>query len=222
MTSADSSLFVVTTMSLVRPHGISRSSFLVYLPDLPIWVTVTFWTSLLCVNLSVIWALVSGFCSSGYDFAIASSLPHLTMRNLQITSRFVGNYALCGLSPQTNGMPVIHKKGCERLSPHPFLLGYVFVLLYQFVCFQLAHNLVQGHVLRLTKRKPVFHLYPVHHTESRLDWNGIYLHWVLYSSLQNVHLYTFSCNPGTLNFFFITFSTQCLCFGCYISVWHFF
>jgi hypothetical protein len=63
----------------VRPHGISRQSFLVYLPNLLAWVTIAFWTSPLSASLSAMQALVSGFCSSGYDFAIASSLPHLTM-----------------------------------------------------------------------------------------------------------------------------------------------
>ena len=63
----------------VRPHGISRQSFLVYLPDLPTRVTFAFWTSLLLASSSAVQALVSGFCSSGYDFAIASSLPHLAM-----------------------------------------------------------------------------------------------------------------------------------------------
>ena len=29
---------------------------------------------------------------------------------------FVGNYALCGLSPQTDGMPVIRKKEPHLLS----------------------------------------------------------------------------------------------------------
>ena len=63
----------------VRPHGISHQSFLVYLPNLPAWVTIAFWTSPLYASLSAMQASVSGFCSSGYDFAIASSLPHLTM-----------------------------------------------------------------------------------------------------------------------------------------------
>ena len=91
----------------VRPHGISRSSFLVYLPNLPIGVTVCFWTSTLAAVLSVLWALVSGFCSSGYDFTIASSRPYLTIWTLQVAFGFDANYAPCGLSPQTNGMPVI-------------------------------------------------------------------------------------------------------------------
>ena len=52
MPSADFSLFVVTALSLVRPHGISCTSFLVYLLDLHIKVTVAFWTLLLLANLS--------------------------------------------------------------------------------------------------------------------------------------------------------------------------
>ena len=58
-------------------------------------------------HLSAIQAFVLGFCTSGYDFAIASSRPHLTMRTLQVAIGFAGNCAPCGLSPQTNGMPVI-------------------------------------------------------------------------------------------------------------------
>ena len=76
-----------------RPHGINQYSFLVYLLDLRNRVTVTFWTSLLLVNSSACCALVSSFCSSGCDFAIASSLPHFTAWNLQVAFEFVGNYA---------------------------------------------------------------------------------------------------------------------------------
>ena len=36
---------------------------------------------------------VSSFCSSGYDFAIASSLPRFTAWNLQVAFEFGGNYA---------------------------------------------------------------------------------------------------------------------------------
>ena len=42
MTSADFSLFVVTTVSLVRPHGISPNTFIVYLQNLRFGFTVTF------------------------------------------------------------------------------------------------------------------------------------------------------------------------------------
>ena len=49
-------------------------------------------------------ALVLGFYSSGYDFVIPSSRLHLAMQTLGIAMGFVGNYAPCGLSPQTDGM----------------------------------------------------------------------------------------------------------------------
>ena len=45
-----------------------------------------------------------------HDFAIASSLPKVTSRNLQVALGFVGNYAPRGLSPQMFDMPVILKK----------------------------------------------------------------------------------------------------------------
>ena len=54
-------------------------------------------------------SLISGFCSSGYDFAIPSSRPHFTVYTLGVALGFVGNYAPCGLSPQTDGLPVILK-----------------------------------------------------------------------------------------------------------------
>ena len=103
----------------VRSHGISPQSFLVYLPDLRLRVTVAFRTSLHLASLSTAHALLSGFYSLGYDFAIPSSHLHLTMQTLGVALGFVGNYAPCGLSPQTDGMPVILKKpspqgeGCE-------------------------------------------------------------------------------------------------------------
>ena len=73
-----SSLLLWYILPPARPHGINQYSFLVYLLDLRNRVTVTFWTSLLLVNSSACFALVSSFCSSGYDFAIASSLPRFT------------------------------------------------------------------------------------------------------------------------------------------------
>ena len=46
---------------------------------------------------------------------------------------FVGNYAPCGLSPQTNGMPVIPQKGtytfCKSVRPL-----FAFVLQYSAYC----------------------------------------------------------------------------------------
>ena len=76
----------------MRPHGINQYSFLVYLPDLRIKVTVTFWTSLLIANLSAYYAFVPSFCPSGYDFAIPSSRLHLTTQTLGVAFGLVGNY----------------------------------------------------------------------------------------------------------------------------------
>ncbi|MBR3244521.1 MAG: hypothetical protein IKF90_17830, partial [Parasporobacterium sp.] len=55
-------------------------------------------------------------CSSGYDFAIPSSRLHLAMQTLRVALGFVGNYAPCGLSPQTDGMPVILKIQAGEIS----------------------------------------------------------------------------------------------------------
>ena len=77
----------------VSPHGINQYSFLVYLLGLRNRVTVTFWTSLLAVNLSAYYAFVPSFCSSGYDFAIPSSRLCLTTQTLGVAFEFVGNYA---------------------------------------------------------------------------------------------------------------------------------
>ena len=63
--------------------------------------------------------LVSDSCSSGYDFAIPSSRLHLTMQTLGVAMGFVGNYALCGLSPQTDGMPVILRKNPAKQDSPP-------------------------------------------------------------------------------------------------------
>ena len=73
--------------------------------------------------------LISGFCSSGYDFAIPSSRLHLTIQTLGVALGFVGNYALCGLSPQTDGMPVILKRAraeCVLFFLGDDIIAYVF------------------------------------------------------------------------------------------------
>ena len=76
----------------MRPHEINQYSFLVYLLGLRNRVTVTFWTSLLCANLSAYCAFVPSFCSSGYDFAIPSSRLYLTIQTLEVALGLVGNY----------------------------------------------------------------------------------------------------------------------------------
>ena len=60
-----------------------------------------------CVQLIRHVRLISGFCSSGYNFAIPSSRLRLTMQILEVAMGFVGNYALYGLSPYIDDMPVI-------------------------------------------------------------------------------------------------------------------
>ena len=73
-------------------------------------------------------ALVLDFCTSGYDFAIPSSRLHLTMQALGVAMRFVGNYALCGLSPQTDGMPVIPKKAAVPIRHSSFFIMLLILL----------------------------------------------------------------------------------------------
>lgn len=61
--TSHSSLLLRLMKPPVRPHGISLCSFLVYPPDLRLWVTATFGASLSQANLPAINALLSGFCS---------------------------------------------------------------------------------------------------------------------------------------------------------------
>ena len=61
--TSHSSLLLRLMKPPVRPHGISPCSFIIYPPDLRIWVTATFWASLPLANLPAIYALLSGFCS---------------------------------------------------------------------------------------------------------------------------------------------------------------
>ena len=105
----------------MRPHGISIQSFHVYLPDLPTWVTVTFWTSPLYASLSAMRASLSGSCPSGYVFAIASSLPHLTMCDLQVAFGFVGNYAPLDFHHRLTTCPSYIKKGRFGTDPYDIL-----------------------------------------------------------------------------------------------------
>ena len=63
---------IFQVLPCMRSHGISQCSFLVYPCDLRHGVTFVFWALLLLANLPVQSALVSHFCSQGYDFAITS------------------------------------------------------------------------------------------------------------------------------------------------------
>ena len=73
-------------------------------------------------RLSAVYAFVSGFCSSGCDFAILSPHMYLTVQTLGVAMGFVGNYANCGLSPQIDGMPVIPKNSSR---PSGRLFSYI-------------------------------------------------------------------------------------------------
>ena len=57
---------------------------------------------------------------------------------------FVGNYALCGLLPQTDGMPVIHAKAAGKF-PAAFLQVFC-VWLDQ--CFSQSPALFQSFIIR--------------------------------------------------------------------------
>ena len=95
----------------MRPHGINQYSFLVYLPDLHIKLTVTFWASMSLATLPAQCAFVSGFCSSGYDFAIPSSRLNLTIQTLGVATEFVGNYASVDFHHRALICPSYTKKG---------------------------------------------------------------------------------------------------------------
>ena len=77
-------------------------------------------------------ALVLGFCSSGHDFAIPSSRLYLAIQTLGVALRFVGNYALRGLSPQTDGMPVILKTAAAFFRQSAVFLFAMSYLLWSF------------------------------------------------------------------------------------------
>ena len=107
MASADFSQFVVTTAFVppVRPHGIRRQSFLVYLPDLRLWATVAFWTSLSSASLSAIGALYQ--VSVRQATILLSLLLSATSRwsGLGVAMGFVGNYALVDFHHRLTACP---------------------------------------------------------------------------------------------------------------------
>ena len=90
---------------LVRPHGISRQSFLVYPPDLRIWVTVAFWTLLLLASSSAVYALYQ--VSVRQATILLSLLLSATSRwsGLGVAMGFVGNYALVDFHHRLTACP---------------------------------------------------------------------------------------------------------------------
>ena len=117
MASADFSQFVVTTAFVppVRPHGIRRQSFLVYLPDLRLWATVAFWTSLSSASLSAIGAL--------YQVSVRQATILLSLL-LACTSRYKPWESLRGSSATTPLVDFHHRlTACPSyLKKYPPLL----------------------------------------------------------------------------------------------------
>ena len=133
MASADFSQFVVTTdrAPSVRPHGINPEPFPVYSPDLRIEVTVAFGTLMSLVISSAQYALISGFCPSSHGFAIASSRLYLTVQTLQITLRFVGNYAPRDFHPRFGTCPSYQSKSrLNKMRRLPKIISVVTVKLF--------------------------------------------------------------------------------------------
>ena len=96
-----------------RPHGISRQSFLVYPLDLHMRITVafldfvTFGPLILRMRLGIKFLFV-------IRYPFFSPAPH----DINLGNRLKVRRQLRpgGLSPQTDGMPVIPKKNCEEQS----------------------------------------------------------------------------------------------------------
>ena len=112
LTSHSSLLLRLTVCETSRDKSVSLSSStcLIYVYGL----RLHFWTLLPYASLSAANALLSGFCPSGYNFAIPSSRPHLTMQTLGVAIRFVGNYALVDFHHRLTACPSYAKKqGCD-------------------------------------------------------------------------------------------------------------
>ena len=104
---------------LASPHGISPEPFLVYPLDLRRWVTIAFWTLRSSARSSASVALLSSFCSSGHDFAMASSPLCLAAQSLPVAIGFVGNYAPWDFHPSFGTCPSYRKRpgnGSRALS----------------------------------------------------------------------------------------------------------
>ena len=128
MASADFSQFVVTTAFVppVRPHGISRQSFLVYLPDLRLWVTVAFWTLLSFASLSAKDAL--------YQVSVRQATISLSLL-LACTSQYKPWESLWGSSATTplvdfhhrlTACPSYQKKNCQKTVLFPGFITNLF------------------------------------------------------------------------------------------------
>ena len=103
------SSLLLRLLSSARPRGISRQTYLVYPLDLHTRVTVAFWVFDICCHLARRVCLHIQFLSVGprFRYCFFSPAPHGT----DLASRYGVRRQLrpCGLSPQTDGMPVIPK-----------------------------------------------------------------------------------------------------------------
>lgn len=107
--------------SSTRPRGISRQSFLVYLLDLRIRVTIAFldFVTLSPLILRIRLGIKFLFVRLRFRYPFFSPAP----RDTNLGSRFKVRRQLRpgGLSPQTDGMPGTLKKRETRSSLFPFL-----------------------------------------------------------------------------------------------------
>ena len=111
--SADFSQFVVTTAngtacetSRDKPASLSSSTCLIYAYGL----RLLFGLRRLCSAHPSYKCLISGFCPSGYNFAIPSSRLYLTMQTLGFAMGFVGNYASMGFHHRLTACPSYLKR----------------------------------------------------------------------------------------------------------------
>ena len=107
-----------------RPHGISRQSFLVYPLDLHMRITVAFLDFVTFGPLILRMRLGIKFLFVGlrFRYPFFSPAPH----DINLGSRFKVRRQLRpgGLSPQTDGMPVIQKRSITDSIRDGSLLSY--------------------------------------------------------------------------------------------------
>ena len=119
--TSHSSLLLRLMEPPARPPRLRCALFpLIYLPHLLV-LPATFWTSPLSAGLSVFPSLICGSCSSGQGFAYSFlQIPPHDGHPCCSAMYFVVAYAYSGLSPQTDGMPVIlqkHRGVCAPRCP---------------------------------------------------------------------------------------------------------
>ena len=66
-------------------------------------------------GLSTIYTLLSGFCLSGYDFAIPSFRLYLAIQTLGVAIEFVSNYAPVDFHHRPTASPLYNKKSSRIL-----------------------------------------------------------------------------------------------------------